>query len=68
MVFIPSAIFSNNQKFNQSVFDPQFENFIKDGILEFVVKDKTKLLRDMHYLNYMHPETQFKKLIDDGVV
>ena len=68
MVFIPSAAYANNQKFNHTRYQPNLDDFVKDGFLEFVIQDETTMMRDVHYLNYMDPEVQFKHLKEKFIV
>ena len=62
--FIPSAILSNNQKFNQTVFNPPFTTFVTNStVLEMEIKDTTILNHNIHFLNYFDPRSSSESLL-----
>lgn len=75
MVFIPSAIFSNNQKFNKSLVAPSLASFrsekdkklgyARDAYLEFKRNQTRLLYHYVHLLNYLEPPLQREILRDN---
>lgn len=75
MVFIPSAIFSNSQKFNASLIDPAFTFFASDadqalgrkkGAYREFGKNETQTLHHfVHVLNYLDPMNEHDILRDN---
>ena len=76
MVFIPSAIFSNSNKFNQTAFNPSISDFMykknttlsktfgDDAFLELVKYEPNVLKHNIHFLNYIDPASQAQILTD----
>ena len=70
MVFIPSAIFSNSNKFNQTAFNPSISDFTykknttlsktfgDNAFLDLVKYEPNILKHNIHFLNYIDPANQ----------
>ena len=57
MVFLPSAIFANNQKLNEHMlsYDIYFFETEDEDFLELAKFDGHRLGRQVHFLNYVNP-------------
>lgn len=75
MVLLPTAVFSNAEKYNASAVDPTIDTFLsaanvglnrEAGAYLELTRNETELFsHPLHFMNYIRPELQRETLRDD---